>query len=632
MQALNELQLLSFLQDAPMPVAIFDREMRYLGASSPWLKDYRLDSSAIGRSHFEIFPEISDRWKEAHRRVLRGESLEAKEDRFERPDGTVDWVSWAARPWRANDGEIGGVIIFSQEITARKDAEEKARRNELRLQLALDAASMISFEWDIRQDEVRQLHPAYAAPPSPVNTSKNFASVLGAVHSEDREAFLANVDAALACKDGRYESEVRVARPDGDVAWFLERGRVERDADGTPLQLIGVAQDITIRKRAEAALQEADRRKDEFIATLAHELRNPLAPIRNGLAVLKHGAQTEADADRVMAMMERQTDHLMRLIDDLLEVSRISRGKIELAKERVDLARVIGDALDMNRDQIAQAGIELRVMLPKEPVLLDADAVRLAQVFSNLLDNASKYTEAGGRIDVEAKRENGHVAVSVTDTGIGIAKDMLPRVFDLFSQAGDVYGRPKGGLGIGLALVRDLVALHGGTVEALSEGEGRGARFVVRLPCELGGEIGDEPGSGNAKPLRAGRRALVVDDTRDVADSLALLLEILGAEVRVARNGAEGLDVCATFAPELVFLDIGMPGMDGFETARRMRALPAGRSATLIALTGFGEEETRRRAIDAGFDRHLRKPASVSELEALLATRQDSRPRRPHSR
>jgi signal transduction histidine kinase/ActR/RegA family two-component response regulator len=515
-------------------------------------------------------------------------------------------------------------MTFSEEITAGKDADESARRNELRLRLALDAAAMISFDWDITRDEVRRFELTDAGSPPRLKTFKNFAAVLEAVHPEDREAFLANVRAALASKDGRYETEIRVVHPDGEIAWYHERGRVERDASGRPSRLIGVAQDITERKRAEAALREADRRKDEFLATLAHELRNPLAPICNGLAALKLGTKTKEDADHIISTMERQSEHLVRLVDDLLEVSRISHGVIGLAKEGVSLAVVIGDALDMNREVIDAAGLELRVSLPDEPVLLDADGVRLTQVFANLLNNAAKYTDAGGRINIEAKRVNDHLVVSVTDTGVGIAKDMLPRVFDLFSRSGDRYSRLTGGLGIGLALVRNLVELHGGTVAAQSEGEGRGACFVVRLPCVAKIETGAQACAMSATQGQTSPRVLIVDDAPAVADSLAFLLKALGAEVRVALSGAEGLEICAEFAPELVFLDIGMPGMDGFETARRMRRSPAGQKAVLVALTGWGEEETRRRAIEAGFDRHLRKPAGSRELQALLETRRNS--------
>ena len=614
---MDEQHLQFFLRDAPVAAAMFDRNMRYLVASGRWLEDYRLDSNVIGRSHYEIFPEISERWKEVHRRTLRGETLKGEEDHFECPDGTVQWLRWEARPWYAADGEIGGIVIFSEEVTEQKQAKERARSNELRLGLALDAASMISFDWDVPSDEVHRFEMTDAGSPPQVEASRNFVGVCEAVHPDDRERFRADVHAALTSKNGRYESEIRVVRPDGEIAWFLERGRVERDVNGRPARLIGVAQDITERKRAEDALRDADRRKDEFIAILSHELRNPLAPIRNGLQVLcKTGGQGPS-AERAREMMERQVEHLVRLVDDLLDVSRVTHGKIELRKERLDLG-VLVRTVDLNREQVDAAGILLRLNLPDKPVLVEADPVRLAQIFSNLVNNAVKYTDRGGQIEVAVQREADEAVVSVADTGAGIPKDILPHVFDLFVQVKRSPVRTQGGLGIGLSLVRGLVELHDGNVEAHSEGEGRGSRFVVRLP--LSGTV-----EANASPPQAAtyttvppRRVLVVDDTRDVADSFALLLEILGAQVRVAYSGAQALAACAEFEPELVFLDIGMPQMDGFETARRMRKLPAGREPVFIALTGWGEEETRRRAREAGFDRFLTKPADMSELEALL--------------
>jgi len=435
---------------------------------------------------------------------------------------------------------------------------------------------------------------------------------------EDQD-FVLNEFFPRVFKEGRAETEIRFRHfKTGEAIWMTYDVFFLEDGDGKPVGLATVSREITERKRVEEALREADRHKDEFLATLAHELRNPLAPIRNGLAVLGRGATLDPDAKRVQGMMERQVDHLIRLVDDLLEISRIRRGKIELRKERADLASVIEHAVEMNRDLIDVGGLELRIALPHEPLLLEADAVRLTQIFANLLNNSAKYTDQGGRIEIAAERAAGEVVVSVVDTGVGIAKHMLQRVFDLFAQAGDTYARSKGGLGIGLALVRGLVELHEGTIEAHSEGEGRGARFVVRLPLCAMIEEGAPPLKAMATPARVSRRVLVVDDAPDVGDSLALLLKTLGANVRVAQSGAEGIAIFAEFAPELIFLDIGMPGMDGFETARRMRDLPTGRKAMLIALTGWGEEQTRRRASEAGFDRHLTKPADLCALEALL--------------
>ncbi len=388
----------------------------------------------------------------------------------------------------------------------------------------------------------------------------------------------------------------------------------------------GVAIDDTERARAEDRLQqateklrEADRRKDEFLATLAHELRNPLTPIRSGLHVLRRTAGHGPVPEKLHGIMERQVDHLVRLVDDLLEVSRINRGAIELKKEPLDLASVIENAVETSRQSIDAANLELRVDLCKEPLRIEADPVRLTQIITNLLNNAAKYTDPGGRVDVRAERQGDEAVVSVADTGVGIPAEMLPRVFDLFAQVDRTLGRAQGGLGIGLALVRKLVELHGGGVEATSEGEGKGSRFVIRLRLAAVA-VDEHPDDGPPAALVAtpSRRVLVVDDTPDVADSLALLMKTLGVDVRVAYSGARGLASLAEFKPEIVFLDIGMPGMDGFETARRMREHPQGRDVALVALTGWGEEETRRRVEASGFDRHLIKPAQIDDLRQAL--------------
>jgi PAS domain S-box-containing protein len=373
------------------------------------------------------------------------------------------------------------------------------------------------------------------------------------------------------------------------------------------------------RRQAEEQLREADRRKDEFLATLAHELRNPLAPLRNGLHILQAAGGT-GPAARVHEMMERQVNHLVRLVDDLLEISRITRGKIELCKERVDLAAIVRSAVETSRPLVESAGHRLDLSLPPEPLTLEADAVRLAQVVANLLDNAAKFTDAGGQIWLSAQREGDSVTLSVRDTGIGIASDMLPHVFDMFTQADRSPGRAKDGLGIGLTLVRSLVQMHGGSVEARSEGLGKGSELIVRLPLAMEQPA---PGAGpepRESPVLTARRILLIDDNRDAADSLALLLELLGAEVQAVYDGPSALAVLEACRPTAVLLDIGMPGMDGYEVARRIRQQPRLRDVPIIALTGWGQEEDRRRARDAGFDHHLIKPVDIEALQALLTS------------
>ncbi len=393
---------------------------------------------------------------------------------------------------------------------------------------------------------------------------------------------------------------------------------------------LSVAEDLARRAavaienaRLYKELREADRRKDEFLATLAHELRNPLAPIRNSLQILKMPHLDVPTAERTREMMERQVHHLVRLVDDLLDVSRVMRGKVELRREQVELAPVVARAVETTQPLIESQRHDLRIRLPDESLALDADPVRLAQVVGNLLANAAKYTEPNGRIWLTARREGNAVVLSVRDAGIGIAPDMLTKVFDLFVQADQAADRSQGGLGIGLTLVRSLVEMHGGTVEARSPGLGSGSEFVVRLPLASVQPADPGPRGKDAHPGQAtppsGHRLLVVDDNQDAANSLALLLSLQGHEVRVAHDGRAALELLNGYRPEVIFLDIGMPGMDGYEVARRVRRQRGLEAVRLAALTGWGQQEDRRRSAEAGFDHHLVKPVDPNALEEVLS-------------
>jgi signal transduction histidine kinase len=368
-------------------------------------------------------------------------------------------------------------------------------------------------------------------------------------------------------------------------------------------------------------LQEADRRKDEFLATLAHELRNPLAPIRNGLQILRLAGGQPAAEEKARGMIERQVQQMVRLIDDLLDLSRISRGKVELRREPVDLAAVAQGAVETSRPLIEQSGHELIVLLPPEPVFVDADVTRISQVIANLLNNAAKYTEKGGRIELRAEREGDTTRISVRDNGVGIPPAMLPQVFEMFTQVDRSLERSQGGLGIGLSIVKRLVEMHGGTVEAHSGGHGQGSEFVVRLPV-LGGnaEIPRSSEDGERAGAPARRRILVADDNVDSASSLAMMLTLMGNEVQTAHDGVEAVKAAAAFRPDVILLDIGMPKMNGYDACREIRKQPWGRGIFLLALTGWGQEEDKRRSREAGFDDHLVKPVEPAELERKLAT------------
>jgi PAS domain S-box-containing protein len=375
-------------------------------------------------------------------------------------------------------------------------------------------------------------------------------------------------------------------------------------------------------------LKEADRRKDEFLATLAHELRNPLAPVRNSLHILRMARTEGGVPDRIHEMLDRQVNHMIRLVDDLMEISRITRGKIELRKERIELASVVRSAVETSKPLIEEAGHQLAISVPSEPLLLEADPVRLAQVLANLLNNAAKYTDRGGQIWLTVRRDNDHAVVSVCDTGAGIPANMLPKVFDLFTQVNRTYNRSQGGLGIGLTLVRRLVEMHGGTVEAKSDGDKRGSEFIVRLPLV---PMKERPAAGPPRPhdikFVFPKRILVVDDNKDSADSLAMMLKLFGAEVETAYDGPSALEIISARRPAVVLLDIGMPGMDGYEVARLVRGQPDGSNIALIALTGWGQQEERRRSQEAGINYHLLKPVDFDALQSLLASLLDKPPR-----
>jgi signal transduction histidine kinase/CheY-like chemotaxis protein len=369
-----------------------------------------------------------------------------------------------------------------------------------------------------------------------------------------------------------------------------------------------------------AHLEERDRanqRKDEFLATLAHELRNPLAPIRNSLALLRFG---NGDTGMACDVMDRQVSHMVRLVDDLLEVSRLTRGKLDLRRETVDLSEIISTAVETSRPLIDAAGHTLAVSLPAECVLLDADPMRLAQVFSNLLNNAAKYTDPGGRISIAVECGPHVASVSIADNGVGIPADALDLIFDMFSQADASDRRAQSGLGIGLTIVRGLVEMHGGEVIAESGGAGRGSRFTVKLPRTARDREPRAAAAREAGPARSLIRVMIVDDNVDSADTMGAIMKLLGAEVCVVHSGEAALEAFPAFRPRVVFLDIGMPGMNGYEVAHRLRERPDAQRAILVALTGWGQDKDRRMTADAGFDQHLVKPAEFGALRDVLSS------------
>lgn len=509
-----------------------------------------------------------------------------------------------------------------------QDTVQGLRTSQRRLQLATEVSGIGVFEWDIQNDRFTGENPeAYRifgrTPDEPKLTIADLTA--RHLHPDDSTRVLSQLRQAMH-RGERFHVVFRSRRVDGEWRWLEVAGVFVFDGD-QPVQLVGVIADITERRELEDSLRkmaddlsEADRRKDEFLATLAHELRNPLAPIRNGIELLKRSDGDPAQSRAVLGVMERQMKHMVRLVDDLIDVSRITRNKLELRKQPVDLAQVLRTAIEANQPLIADKGHDLELSLPTTPVTLDADATRLVQVFSNLLNNSTKYTEPGGRISVFAERSGAQARIVISDDGTGIPVDMLLKVFDLFTQLDSSTERLQGGLGIGLSMVKRLVEMHGGTVSAQSAGTGRGTQVEVRLPLAPTPEATPWVMKTELPQPRPGRRIVVADDNRDAADSLAKLLTMMGNEVQTAYDGVDAVDLASQFRPDVVMLDIGMPRMNGLEACRRIREVPGLENAVMIAVTGWGQDEDRLRSKEAGFDLHLTKPIDPAALDSLLAT------------
>ena len=499
-----------------------------------------------------------------------------------------------------------------------------------RLQLATEVSGAGVFEWDIRNDRFTGENPeAYRIFGRTSEQAKmSMADFIERhVHPEDIGTLRARLQEAMRPGE-RFHAEFRNRRGEGDDwRWVEVVGRFLFDADTKPSQLVGVITDVTERRELEdnlrrmaADLSEADHRKDEFLATLAHELRNPLAPIRNGIELLKRADGGIAQTRGVVGVMERQMTHMVRLVDDLIDVSRITRNKLELRKQPVELAQVILVAVEASRPSIEAKEQQLTVSLPPTPVHLEADLTRLVQVLANLLNNANKFTDRGGWITLAAERQGSDAVITVADNGSGIPVDMLGRVFDMFTQLERTVDRSQGGLGIGLSMVKRLVELHGGTVAIRSGGAGLGSEVEVRLPTALSPLPAPFGSSFGARGQPQTRRILVADDNRDAADSLAEILRLIGHEVATADDGLDALAKFESFRPDVVMLDIGMPRLNGYEACRQLRQRTDGADVVVIAVTGWGQDEDRLRSQEAGFNLHLTKPVDPAAVEALLAS------------
>jgi PAS domain S-box-containing protein len=539
-------------------------------------------------------------------------------------DGTERPIDDSAAPIRDADGQLVGTVLVFRDISERKRNEARLRVQQewLRVTLASIGDAVIATDTDGKVTFLNPVAEALTGWRQADAQGKNL-DVIFPIANEQTGQSIEN-PVARVLRDGMTvglgNHTILTAR-DGARRPIDDSAAPILDAAGNLIGVVLTFRDVTETRRKEQALRDSDRRKDEFLAILAHELRNPLAPIRNSLEILKLPRVDPDTSRQTRDMIERQVHHLVRLVDDLLDVSRVMKSKIELRREPVELATVVARAAETVQSLIDVQGHTLEIAVPNESLLLDADPVRLAQVVGNLLTNAAKYTEANGRIWLTVRREGDEAALSLRDTGIGIAPDMLPHVFELFVQADHSSTKAHGGLGIGLTLVKNLVEMHGGSVEAHSAGLGQGSEFVVRLPLlsdrEQSAAADRRKGPTQAAPA-TGMRLLVVDDNSDAAMSLAMLLRLQGHDVKVAHDGLTALETATRFRPDVIFLDIGMPGMDGYEVARRLRERPGLEHVVLAALTGWGQEEDRRRTARAGFNHHLVKPPEPKDLESVL--------------
>ncbi len=639
------------LMDAtPDCVKVLSLDGRVLHMNAPGLCAMEIDDfgSLYGQEWRGLWP--ADARSDIERSVARAAGGEGSSFQAYCPTakGTPKWWEVTVSPVRdADGGPVVRLLSISRDVTDRKQAADYLRESEERYRAAIAVISDVI--WTNSADGLMQ---------GPQPEWSNFTGQsleeykeygwLNVIHPDDAETTLDAWRLAVQQKS-LFIFEHRVRRRDGQ--WRLCSIRaVPLWVDGAVREWVGVHIDITDRKRSEeklrqfaADLSETDHRKDEFLATLAHELRNPLAPIRTGLQVMKRAcgrrAETarpsdsggqkdrreqpdrrgqQATIDKARSMMERQVTHMVRLVDDLMDASRINLGKLEVRKERLPLVTVLNSAVEASRPLIEQMGHQLTVTLPQQPIIVDADMTRLAQVFLNLLNNAAKYSDRGGHIRLAVESQSSEVVVTVTDAGIGIDVEQLPRVFEMFTQLGGTFERSQGGLGIGLTLVKRLVDMHGGSVEAKSAGTGLGSQFIVRLPVVMGASqpqvrVDDQPAA--RKPSL---RILIVDDNRDGADSLSEMLKMMGNDTRTAYDGQQAVDLASEYRPDVILLDIGLPKLNGYEACRLIREQPMGQGVVLIAVTGWGQDEDRRRSHEAGFDHHLVKPVDPQALMRML--------------
>jgi PAS domain S-box-containing protein len=641
---------------APVGIALFDPELRFITLNDRAAEIDGIPKDAhLGKTASELLPELGLKVETLLRQVRdTGEPITRVELTGDTPAAPGDQRHWIASyyPVRNESDKATAIGAVALKITDRKRAEAQLRRSrdelrakeaELDLVITRTPLLLARSNRDLRYVFVDRAYSTFLHRPPEEIIGQPMIEVIGQAAFDTIKP---HMERALSGESVEFESDVcysgvgrRFMRamyaPDRNdrgevIGWVaslidnterkqLERERDEREAD-LAVALNKRTEEARRAEKAEQLLREADRRKDEFLAILAHELRNPLAPIRYALELLRRADDNRTLIEQTQSIIERQVSQMVRLVDDLLDISRITRGKLQVRKEAIVLADVINNAIETARPLFDASGHELTVALPPQALHVMADPTRLAQVFLNLLNNAAKYTEEAGHIWLTVERRGNEAVASVRDTGIGIAAEHLSYIFGMFSQVNSALGRSQGGLGIGLSLIKGLVELHGGTIEARSDGPGKGSEFTVHLPIvDVPVEPSQRPSRGEIRRSGPRRRILVVDDLRDSAESMAMILGKMGHETCTAYDGLDAIQAAAAFQPDVVLLDVGLPKMNGYDVARHIREQPWGGDVGLVALTGWGQEEDKRRSFEAGFDHHLTKPVEAAALEKLLA-------------
>ncbi len=629
-EALRQSQafLQAIIDNSTTAIFFKDREGRHLLVNREFCKLFHItQEKMLGLTDYDIFPQdVADCLRINDRQVIEHKQTIQREEVVPVNGETQTYVS-VKFPLYDSTGEPYAVGGIATNITYLKRAEQAVLKSEAQLRRLMDSSLFgVAFtdqQWQITaaNDYFLQMlgYTREDLTTKPLRWNQITPPEWAEIDREARKQLLQKG----VC--GPFEKEY--LRKDNTKVPVLVGAVLLDKLAGQQEGFIGFGLDLTRLKQTEEALKEANRRKDEFLATLAHELRNPLAPILNAVNILRSRGTAEPELQWCQDVIDRQVQQMARLLDDLLDVSRITRNRLLLRKKQIELAEVVQNAVEVSTPLLAANSHELTVTLPSEPLYVEADLTRLAQVFSNLLNNAARYTERNGHIWLTAERHSNEIVVTVKDTGIGIPAEMLAKVFDLFTQVERPLKWSRSGLGIGLALTKQLVEMHGGSIEAYSPGSGKGSEFVVRLPMVVPSRTPElQQLSSQDRGLNSSQcRVLVVDDNRDAANTLATLLQAMGNEIHTAYDGLEAIEAAAKFQPEVVLLDLRMPKLNGYDAACRIRAHAWGQHMVLIALTGWGQEEDRRRAQEAGFDHHLVKPVEPAALLKLLAEIQRNR-------